>query len=106
MLDTFITSRVRRKIVIVYAKFPGYKNHIRGLSKLINEDAANVCRELRRLEEIGFLSTTKSRNTRIYATNHHFPLLKELQSMVLKSQRYRQQAWTLKASKPSAASGK
>ena len=99
MLETFITSRVRRKIVIVYAKFPEYQNHIRGLSKLLNEDAANVCRELRRLEKIGFLSTTKSRNTKVYAANRHFPLLKELQSIVLKSQRHRQQAWTLKSPK-------
>ncbi len=99
MLDTFITSRVRRKIVIIYSKFPDYSNSIRGLSRLLKEDAANVCRELDKLEKIGFLIGSKSRNTKVYRTNRHFPLLKELQSIVLKSQRYRQQAWSLKASK-------
>jgi hypothetical protein len=38
MLDVFITSRVRRKIVVVYAKYPDFKTHVRGLAKLIKED--------------------------------------------------------------------
>jgi hypothetical protein len=51
MLDTFITSRVRRKIIVVYAKFPDFKTHVRGLAKLIKEDAGNIQRELKRLEK-------------------------------------------------------
>ena len=27
MLDVFITSRVRRKIIVVYAKYPDFKTH-------------------------------------------------------------------------------
>ena len=54
MLDIFITPRVRRKIVIIYAKFPDFKSHTRALAKLIQEDQGNVCRELQRLEKIGF----------------------------------------------------
>ena len=61
MLDIFITSRVRRKIVVVFAKYPDFKTHVRALSKLIKEDPGNIQRE-------------------------QFPLLKELQSMVIKSQ--------------------
>ena len=41
MLDVFITSRVRRKIVVIYAKYPDFKTHVRGLAKLIKEDAGN-----------------------------------------------------------------
>ena len=37
MLDVFITSRVRRKIVVVYAKYPDFHTHVRGLAKLIKE---------------------------------------------------------------------
>ena len=37
MLDVFITSRVRRKIVVVYAKYPDFRTHVRGLAKLIKE---------------------------------------------------------------------
>ncbi len=87
MLDTFITSRVRRKIIVVYAKYPDFKTHVRGLAKLIKEDAGNIQRELKRLEKIGFLISERQGNTKIYYTNKHFPIFKELQSIVLKSQR-------------------
>ncbi len=87
MLETFITSRVRRKIVILYAKYPDFQTHVRGLAKLLKEDAGNVQRELARLEKVGFLHSKPKKNTKIYYANPAFPLFKELQSMVLKSQR-------------------
>jgi DNA-binding MarR family transcriptional regulator len=87
MLDTFITSRVRRKIIVVYAKYPDFRTHVRGLAKLIKEDAGNIQRELKRLEKIGFLISERQSNTKIYYTNKQFPIFKELQSIVMKSQR-------------------
>ncbi len=90
MLDVFITSRVRRKIIVVYAKYPDFKTHVRGLAKLIKEDAGNIQRELKRLEKAGFLTAEKQGNTRIYSTNKSYPIFKELQSIVLKSQRLTQ----------------
>jgi predicted transcriptional regulator len=90
MLETFITSRVRRKIIVVYAKYPDFKTHVRGLAKLIKEDPGNIQRELKRLENIGFLQSEKQGNTRLYSTNKHFVIFKELQSIVLKSQRAQQ----------------
>lgn len=86
VLDVFITSRVRRKIIVVYAKYPDFKTHVRGLAKLIKEDPGNIQRELSRLEKAGFLTSKKQGNTKIYSTNTHFPIFKELQSIVLKSQ--------------------
>ncbi len=90
MLDVFITSRVRRKIIVIYAKYPDFKTHVRGLAKLIKEDAGNIQRELKRLEKVGFLISEKQGNTKIYHTNKQFPIFKELQSIVLKSQRVAQ----------------
>ena len=86
MLDVFITSRVRRKILVVFAKYPDFKTHVRALSKLIHEDPGNIQRELKRLEKGKFLIVTRKGNVNIYQTNKQFPLLKELQSMVIKSQ--------------------
>ena len=86
MLDVFITSRVRRKIVVVYAKYPDFRTHVRGLAKLIKEDPGNIQRELKRLEKVGFLLAEKQGNTKIYSTNKQFPIFKELQSIVIKSQ--------------------
>ena len=76
MLDIFITSRVRRKILVVFAKYPDFKTHVRALSKLIHEDPGNIQRELKRLEKGNFLIVTKKGNT---------PILKELQGIVIKS---------------------
>ena len=86
MLDVFITSRVRRKIVVVYAKYPDFKTHVRGLAKLIKEDPGNIQRELKKLEKAGFLKTEKQGNSRIFMTNKQYPIFKELQSIVIKSQ--------------------
>ena len=86
MLDVFITSRVRRKIVVVYAKYPDFRTHVRGLAKLIKEDPGNIQRELKRLEKVGFLLSEKQGNTKIYSTNKQFVIFKELQSIVIKSQ--------------------
>ena len=84
MLDVFITSRVRRKIVVVYAKYPDFKTHVRGLAKLIKEDAGNIQRELKRLEKIGFVISEKDGNTKVFRANKQF---KDLQSIVMKTQR-------------------
>lgn len=89
MLDVFITSRVRRKILVVYAKYPDFKTHVRGLAKLIKEDAGNIQRELTKLEKVGFLQSSKQSNTKVYTANKQFAIFKELQSIVLKSQRSR-----------------
>ena len=86
MLDVFITSRVRRKVIVVYAKYPDFKTHVRGLSKLIKEDPGNVQRELKKLERAGFLLSDKSGNSRTYYTNKQFIIFKELQSIVIKTQ--------------------
>ena len=76
MLDVFITSRVRRKIVVVYAKYPDFRTHVRGLAKLIKEDPGNIQRELKRLEKVGFLTSEKQGNVKMYSTNKHFQFLK------------------------------
>jgi len=86
MLDIFITSRVRRKILVVFAKYPDFKTHVRGLSKLIKEDPGNIQRELRRLVKGGFLVMEKKGGYNIYQMNKSFPMFKEWQSIVIKSQ--------------------
>ena len=87
MLEIFVTSRVRRKILVVFAKYPDFKTHARGLAKLIKEDPGNIQRELERMARGGFLLVSKKGKTKIYQTNKQFPILKELQSIVIKSQR-------------------
>ena len=87
MLEIFITSRVRRKILVVFSKYPDFKTHVRGLAKLIKEDPGNIQRELERMAKGGFLVVSKKGKTKIYQTNKQYPILKELQSIVIKSQK-------------------
>ena len=55
MLELFITSKTRRKIIVIYTKYPDFRMHVRGLAKMIKEDPGNVQRELKRLSEVGFV---------------------------------------------------
>ena len=87
MLEIFVTSRVRRKILVVFAKYPDFKTHVRGLAKLIKEDPGNIQRELERMAAGNFLIVTKKGKTKIYQTNKQYPILKELQSIVIKSKK-------------------
>ena len=96
MLEIFVTSRVRRKILVVFAKYPDFKTQVRGLAKLIKEDPGNIQRELERMAKGGFLLVSKKGRTKVYQTNKQYPILKELQSIVIKSQ---------KGSKPSKTIG-
>lgn len=85
MLQYFITSKTRRKIIMLFSKYPDYKIHIRGLAKIIKEDPGNIARELARLEKIGYVRSARDGNTKLYWANQTFLLFKELQSMVLKT---------------------
>lgn len=87
MLQYFITSKTRRKIITVFSKYPDYRVHVRGLAKLIREDPGNVARELERLARIKYVHSAKQANTKLYWVNPEFLLYKELQSMVLKTTR-------------------
>jgi predicted transcriptional regulator len=86
MLELFITSKTRRKIIVVYTKYPDFRMHVRGLAKMIKEDPGNVQRELKRLAEVGFVKVQNEGNSKVYAANPKFLLYRELQGLVLKSQ--------------------
>ncbi len=87
MLELFITSRVRRKVITVFAKYPEFSTHVRGLAKLINEDPGNIQRELSKLEKAGFLKSKKEGYNKIYQTNTDFVIYPELREIVLKTQK-------------------
>jgi predicted transcriptional regulator len=92
MLEVFITSKTRRKIITVYTKYPDHTAHVRALAQMIREDPGNVQRELKKLAEVGFVKATKHGNTTVYAANPKFTLYRELQSIVLKSQAAKRRA--------------
>ncbi|MCA9349436.1 ArsR family transcriptional regulator [Candidatus Saccharibacteria bacterium] len=84
MLNYFITSKTRRKLVTLFSKHPDYEMHVRGIAKTIHEDPGNVQRELIKLSEIGYLKSKDRKNTKVYTADKKFPAFRELQSLVLK----------------------
>ena len=90
MLQLFITSKTRRKIITIYSKYPEYQAHVRGMAKVLREDVGNVQRELSRLERVGYLKSSKIGNTKLYSANQTFPIFRDLQSIVLKTDRRKQ----------------
>src|SRR5438046_9802869 len=81
MLELFITSKTRRKIIVIYTKYPDFRMHVRGLAKMIKEDPGNVQRELKRHADVGVVHVTNEGNSKVYAANPKFPLYRELQGM-------------------------
>ncbi len=63
---------------------------------MIKEDPGNIQKELNRLVAGHFLVVSKGGKNKVYQANKQFPILKELQSIVIKSQ---------KGSKPSKTIG-
>lgn len=98
-LDIFITSRVKRKLVVFFVSYPAIKMHSRGLAKLLKEDAGNVQRELSKLEKAGFLNKEKKKNTFVFSVNQKFLFFPELQSIVVKIRTQHQKAAKLPAQK-------
>ena len=86
MLEIFITSKTRRKIIVVFTKYPDFRMHVRGLAKMIKEDPGNVQRELKKLAEVGFVTVTSEANSKVYTANPRFVIYRELQAIVLKSE--------------------
>jgi len=72
MLDVFITSRVRRKIIVIYAKYPDFKTHVRVWRSSSKKTRATYSANLKRLEKSAILISEKQGNNQIYHTNKQF----------------------------------
>jgi DNA-binding MarR family transcriptional regulator len=88
MLEFFISSKTRRKIIEMFSEYPDHRIHVRGLAKQIKEDPGNVQRELLRLEQISYLRSERQANTKVYYVNQDFIVYKELQALCLKLKHY------------------
>lgn len=82
----FITSNVRAKLVKIFCKYPSSPVHLRALARAINEDPGNVSRELKGLEEIGFVTAKMRGNKKEFLANTDFVIYKELQAIALKTE--------------------
>jgi hypothetical protein len=86
MLEYFISSGSKRKILIYLLRHPDEEYHLRGLSRKTGEPAPVVKRELDKLDQMGLILSWAQGNQRRFRVNRNFLLWPELKSFVDKSQ--------------------
>lgn len=85
MLTRLFTSKVRVEILGAFFSHPDKSLYIREIERITGADYRNVSRELRNLEEMGFLESRKEANVKYYSLNTDFILYPELKSIFLKT---------------------
>lgn len=82
MLERFITSKTKRKLLKLFILHPEKSFYVRELEKLLQEPVAAVRRELGYLEEAGFLKSRKAGNLKYFEVNKDFPIYPELKKII------------------------
>jgi hypothetical protein len=85
MLEFFISSASRRKVLVYLLKNQTKEYHLRELSRNIGGPAPVIKRELDRLEQVGFLLSWAEGNQRRFKVNPRYFLLNELRALIDKA---------------------
>lgn len=82
MLETFITSKIRREILANFLLTPKASFHIRDLGRMIGTEINAVRRELLRLSKAGMLHKRHSGNRLYYEVSSDFMFLNPLTKLL------------------------
>src|SRR5437667_3733427 len=85
MLEALFSSRVRIQLLSIFILQPDAALHALPLTRRIGAQYSAVWKELRNLEEAGFLTSESSARMKQYRLNTLFPILPELRSIILKT---------------------
>jgi len=85
MLKELITSRPRRKLLVIFLTHPEEKFYLRQLQRLTGEPIMAIQRELPRLEKMGLVESEFSGRGKNYFVNRKCPVFEELKQIVLKT---------------------
>jgi len=86
MLEALVTSKVKRKLLVLFFTNPENKFYIRELSRKTDEETNAVRRELQKLENAGILFSRMEGNLKYYAVNRKCPISEELKKIILKTE--------------------
>ncbi|MDP3703080.1 MAG: hypothetical protein Q8R78_01640 [Candidatus Omnitrophota bacterium] len=78
MLETLISSRIRRTLFEYLLSHPTQYFYLRGLAKELNLSISPLRRELGRLEHAGVLTVVQEANIRFYRVNTESPTYRQL----------------------------
>ena len=85
-MPLLFTTKLRRKLLAYSFAHPKESYYVRQLSGLIDEDAGNLSRELRKLEQEGLYNSFSKGKERFYSLNKDYPLFRELKKIVSKTE--------------------
>lgn len=84
MLHKLFTSRVRVELLNTFFQHPEQSFYLRELERITGEDYKNISTELKNLESIGLLDSSRSGNLKYFRLNQGFLLYSELKSIFFK----------------------
>ncbi|MBT5016606.1 hypothetical protein HN748_06425 [Candidatus Peregrinibacteria bacterium] len=85
LLKRLFTSQTRVKLLTLFLTNPEEEYFIRELTRRLDEQINSVRRELDNLKKFGLLRSRMKNRKKYYMINQKFPLITELQGIILKS---------------------
>jgi len=79
-------TKLRKNLLTYSFTHPDERFYVRELAAIINEDAGNLSRELKKLENEGLFDSCSKGNLKFYYLNKSYPLFKELKQIVFKTE--------------------
>lgn len=84
-LETFVTSKIRLKIMFKFFLNSRVKGYLRGLEREFGDSTNTIRLELIRFEKVGLLKSEVIQNRKYYSANTHHPFYSDINSIVKKS---------------------
>jgi predicted nucleotidyltransferase len=78
-------SRTRARVLAVLVTAPDNELHLREIARRAGMDATGVGRELRKLEELGLLSSRRVGSQRMFSLNRDYPVFEEIAAIIRKT---------------------
>jgi len=85
MLSTLITSKVRLALVTLFLTHPEKRFYQTQLIRELGLSSSLMQAELKKLEGIGFVTSSREANIRYFQVNNSFPIYPELKSIIFKT---------------------
>jgi predicted nucleotidyltransferase len=85
ILERLFSSRVRVQLMATFLLHPDESHHVRELSRQVGASYSAIWKELANLDVLGLLESEVSAQRKIYRINPDFPILPELQIIILKT---------------------
>jgi len=84
-MAVLLASKTRLNLLAFFFAHADENYYVRELASLIDEDAGNMSRELRRLEEEGVCRSARKGRIKFYSLNKDYPLYSDLKSILFKT---------------------